>query len=88
MWPLPLVFVLPRDWETLDFFSFRSFRSFFSLGSFFFGAGEDGEGEEEAAGIEPWNIPLSLLIPRAQGRDPAWESLLVSSTPSAPPGDL
>lgn len=21
MWPLPLVFVLPRDWETLDFLS-------------------------------------------------------------------
>lgn len=36
MRPLPLVFVLPRDWETVDFFPSVSF---FSSGCSFFGAG-------------------------------------------------
>lgn len=79
MWPLPLVFVLPRDWETLDFLSV----SFIFLFGFVpFRGWEDGEGEEEAAGIEPWNSPLSLLTRRArrEPRAPAWQSL-VSSTP-------
>ena len=49
MRPLPLVFVLPRDWETVDFFPFVSF---FSLGCSFFRGWEDGGGEEEAGGIE------------------------------------
>lgn len=63
MWPLPLVFVLPRDWETLDFLSV----SFIFLFGFVpFRGWEDGEGEEEAAGIEPWNSPLSLLTRRAR----------------------
>lgn len=80
MWPPPLVFVLPRDWETLDFLSVSFI---FLFGFVLFRGWEDGEGEEEAAGIEPWNSPLSLLTPRAwwEPRAPAWESLLVSSTP-------
>lgn len=76
MWPLPLVFVLPRDWETLDFLSVPFI---FLFGFVLFRGWEDGEGEEEAAGIEPWNSPLSLLTPRSAG--PGLESLLVSSTP-------
>lgn len=36
MRPLPLVFVLPRDCETVDF---SPFVSFFSLGCSFLGAG-------------------------------------------------
>lgn len=56
MWPLPLVFVLPRDWETLDF---SLSIPFISLSGFVLLRGwEDGEGwKEEAAGIELWNIP-------------------------------
>lgn len=64
MWPLPLVFVLPRDWETLDFLSVPFI---FLFGFVLFRGWEDGEGEEEAAGIELWNIPLSLLTPRSAG---------------------
>lgn len=63
MWPPPLVFVLPRDWETLDFLSVSFI---FLFGFVLFRGWEDGEGEEEAAGIEPWNSPLSLLTPRAR----------------------
>lgn len=52
------------------------------MGSFFFRGWEDGAGEEEAAGIEPWNSPSSLLTPAR--RDPAWESLLGSRQAGKP----
>lgn len=60
MWPPPLVFVLPRDWETLDF-SFR-FLSFFFLFGFILFSGLGGWGRR---GGSCWNraVGLSLSLP-------------------------
>lgn len=49
MRPLPLVFVLPRDWETVDFFPFVSF---FSSGCSFSGLGGWGKARKK---LVEWN---------------------------------
>lgn len=65
MWPLPLVFVLPRDWETLDFLSVPFI--FFSLGSFFFGAGRTGKARRKLLELSRGIVPYPCSPPHAAG---------------------
>lgn len=58
MRPLPLVFVLPRDWETVEFFPSCFI---FLFGLLFFGAGRMGEARKK---LVEWNRCDVLAIVR------------------------